>query len=180
MSNTKLTPKQQMFVVEYLVDLNATKAAMRAGYSDNEKSAGVQGSRLLENVKIKAAIETAMAERGKRTEITGDTVLKRINTYADFDPAEFYNQNGKLKSIHDIPLEVRKCIKSIKIFEEFEGFGQDRKQIGETVEVTWLDRLKANELLGRHHKLFTDKIEIEDKTAISERIRRARARAQKK
>ena len=70
------THKQQCFVEEYLIDLNATQVAIRAGYS--EKTANEQGSRLLANVSVAAAIEEAMAERSERTKVTQDYVLETI------------------------------------------------------------------------------------------------------
>jgi phage terminase small subunit len=72
----KLTPKQQRFVSEYLIDLNATQAAIWAGYS--EKTANEQGARLLAKVSVQAAIGEAMKEREKRTEISQDYVLHGI------------------------------------------------------------------------------------------------------
>lgn len=74
-SETGLTPKQAAFVSEYLVDLNATQAAIRAGYS--ARTANEQAARLLANVSVSAAIATAMAARSERTEITQDMVLER-------------------------------------------------------------------------------------------------------
>lgn len=71
-----LTDKQKMFVKEYLIDLNATQAAIRAGYS--EKTANEQGSRLLANVKVAEAVKHEMQERSKRVEIEADWVLKTI------------------------------------------------------------------------------------------------------
>ncbi len=73
MTNIAMTPKQQRFVTEYLVDLNATQAAIRAGYS--EKTARSQGQRLLTNVDIAMAIEAGQAKRSERTEVTQDYVL---------------------------------------------------------------------------------------------------------
>jgi phage terminase small subunit len=73
MSGRKLTPKQRLFIKEYLVDLNATQAAIRAGYS--VYTANEQGSRLLANVSIKSAIKEEMDKRAKRTEIDIDRVL---------------------------------------------------------------------------------------------------------
>ena len=72
----KLTAKQERFVAEYLIDLNATQAAIRAGYA--EKGAAVEGSRLLANPKVAAAVAAAKAERTERTEITQDYVLNTI------------------------------------------------------------------------------------------------------
>ena len=73
---SKLTTKQQLFVDEYLVDLNATRAAIRAGYS--EKTAEFQASRLLKNVKIEKALSIRMKARERRTAITHDKVLEDI------------------------------------------------------------------------------------------------------
>jgi hypothetical protein len=81
-----LTAKQQRFVEEYLVDLNATAAAIRAGYS--EKTARSIGHELLSKPEIQAAIEAALAERSKRTEITADDVLQRLWSIASADPNE--------------------------------------------------------------------------------------------
>ena len=72
----ELTPKQRAFVREYLLDLNATQAAIRAGYS--ERSAHVEGVRLLKNAKVDAAVSAAMHLRAHRTEITSDRVLKEL------------------------------------------------------------------------------------------------------
>jgi len=71
-----LSPKQKMFVKEYLVDLNATQAAIRAGYS--AKTANAAAGRLLTKVSVAAAIQAAKAERAERLEIKADDVLKGI------------------------------------------------------------------------------------------------------
>lgn len=81
-----LTDKQRRFVDEYLVDLNATQAAIRAGYS--EKTANEQGNRLLAKVSIATAIQDAMKARGKRTQITADKVLQRWWDLANVDVNE--------------------------------------------------------------------------------------------
>lgn len=73
---TELTPKQRAFVREYLIDLNATQAAIRAGYA--ESGASVEGSRLLANAKIKAAVDAAMQNRAERVGITADMVLAEL------------------------------------------------------------------------------------------------------
>jgi phage terminase small subunit len=82
-SKMALTDKQQRFVEEYLIDLNATKAAIRAGYS--AKTANEQGSRLLANVSVFAAVSAAQEERSKRTAITADQVLQELWAIASAD-----------------------------------------------------------------------------------------------
>lgn len=85
-NSNELTPRQSAFVQEYLVDLCATQAAVRAGYS--AKTAEQQGARLLGNVKVSAAVTAAQADRSKRTAITADGVLRRLWTIATADPRE--------------------------------------------------------------------------------------------
>lgn len=81
-----INPKQARFVDEYLVDLNATQAATRAGYS--AKTAFVQASKMLSNPKIQQAVAGRMADREQRTEITQDMVLKMYYQIATADPSE--------------------------------------------------------------------------------------------
>jgi len=81
-----LTPKQARFVEEYLIDLNATQAALRAGYAP--KGAAVEGARLLINAKVAGAITRAQTERSERTQITQDEVLKHFWAIARADPNE--------------------------------------------------------------------------------------------
>ena len=81
-----LNPKQKMFAREYIIDMNATQAAIRAGYS--EKTAYSQGQRLLKNVEVQAEIQKCMQKRAERTDITADDVLKRWAELAQADPNE--------------------------------------------------------------------------------------------
>lgn len=71
-----MTPKQERFVAEYLVDLNATQAAIRAGYS--AKTANEQGSQLLAKLSVRAAVDEALAKRAGKLEITAEKVLRDI------------------------------------------------------------------------------------------------------
>lgn len=157
MAKSDLTPKQQMFVDAYLIDLNATKAAIKAGYS--EKTAQEQGSRLLLNVMVAASIQAAMDKRSAKFEVSADKVLSRLDAIGGVDIADAYTTNGALKNIHDIPAEVRKCIASIETLEKFEYIGGENVKIGDLVKVKFWDKIKSNELIGKHLKLFTDKIE---------------------
>lgn len=77
----KLTPKQQRFVEEYLIDLNATQAAIRAGYS--KKTAEVQGPRLLGNVRVQEAVKKAIDERSEESGVTVERIWKGLLTEAE-------------------------------------------------------------------------------------------------
>jgi phage terminase small subunit len=93
---TDLTPKQQLFVQEYLVDLNATAAYRRAGYEARGNSAEVNASRLLSKAKIFAAIQEAFRARVERTQITQDRVLLEYArlAFSDLREVASWNEHG--------------------------------------------------------------------------------------
>lgn len=138
-----LTPKQERFVAEYLIDLNATQAATRAGYS--AKTANEQGARLLANVSVRSALQEAMERRTKRLEATADDVLREITRLAMFDPADLTNVKGP-EDIKALPEDVRRAIV---------GWSWDR-QGRFTVKMV---KEGALDMLGRHHGLFKDRVE---------------------
>lgn len=143
----KLTPKQAMFVKEYLVDLNATQAAIRAGYS--AKTASEQGTRLLGNVKIQAALGEIQQARGNRLEVTADRIEKELAkiAFAKVNGAvEWDALTAKLKSSDELPDEVLATIQEIS-------------QTAHGIKIKQYDKLKALELLGRRHGMFVDKVE---------------------
>ncbi len=140
----KLTPKQQRFAEEYLIDLNATQAAIRAGYS--KRTAEKIGSENLRKPEVAEKIQLQMQERGARTGITADRVLKEIERLAMFDPADLIKITGP-KDILALPEDVRRAITGWK-WDKMGNF------------VVTMAKQGALEMLGRHHKLFTDKTEM--------------------
>ncbi len=149
---------QQKFAEEYLIDLNATEAAKRAGYSS--KTAESQGCRLLTNVKVQSEIERLRKNQSERTNITADTVLQELLRIARTDIEGAFTEDMTLKPLHKIPEDIRRAIAGVEIFEEFQGKGKDREFIGYTKKVKFWEKTKALELLGKHLKLFTDNINV--------------------
>ena len=145
-----LTDKQKLFVREYLVDLNATAAAERAGYS--AKTSRSQGQRLLTNVDIQKAVQDAMKHREARTEVTQDRVVEELAKIAFGDATDFAAvEDGAvvIKDTKDLPRDQRAAIAGIK-----------RGKNG--IEVTRYDKMRALELLGKHLGLFDQKTDRED------------------
>ena len=137
--NKGLTDKQKVFCQEYLIDLNATQSAIRAGYS--EKTARSQAQRLLTKVDIQAEIQNGMNKRSKKIEITADYVL------------------GNLKEIGE------RCMQRVPVMiRDLDGWIQKTEVNNKGEEVgVWefqaMGAIKSNELLGKHIKLFTEKVE---------------------
>ena len=152
-----LTAKQSAFVREYLVDLNATQAAIRAGYSP--ESAANIGYENLRKPEIEAAIAAAVAERSKRVEVTADEVLRELKRIALSDIRRAYTEGGRLKPISEMPEDIARVVAGIETEELWGGQGEDRAQVGDTVKIKLWDKLRALELLGKHLKLYTDKHE---------------------
>ena len=153
MAARKLTPKQAEFVRQYLVDLNATQAAIRAGYS--EKTAYRIGAELLQKTSVAEAIATAQAKREQRTEITADRVVSELAKIAFADPRELMEwgpEGVKLKDSAELTEE-----QAASVAEVSETTTKD----GGSLRLKKHDKVKALELLGRHLGMFTDKVKNE-------------------
>ncbi|EKF8202501.1 terminase small subunit [Pseudomonas aeruginosa] len=143
-----LTKKQRLFVEEYLVDLNATQAAIRSGYST--RRAAEIGYQLLQRPEVAQAIQAAMAERSKRTEVEADYVIRRLREIDEMDVLDILEDDGSFRSIRDWPKAWRQFLSGIEIAELFEGRGDDRRIAGVLRKVKWPDKLRNLELLSRH------------------------------
>ncbi|HBO5043074.1 TPA: terminase small subunit [Pseudomonas aeruginosa] len=143
-----LTKKQRLFVDEYLIDLNATQAAIRAGYSP--RRATEIGYQLLQRPEVAQAIQAAMAERSKRTEVEADYVIRRLREIDEMDVLDILEDDGSFRSIRDWPRAWRQFLSGIEIAELFEGRGDDRRIAGVLRKVKWPDKLRNLELLSRH------------------------------
>lgn len=147
----KLTEKQQRFVEEYLIDLNATQAAIRAGYS--VKTANEQGSQNLAKLSIQQAIAEQMAERSKRTGINQDRVVLELAKIALVKMTDIVDNQGRIKS--DASPDDLACIESVKYKESESDTGSSVER-----EVKIASKLKALELLGKHLGMWNDKLDV--------------------
>ena len=144
-----LKGKSARFVLEYLIDLNATQAAIRAGYSP--KTARSPGHRLLTNVAIAEAIRTASLARSKRMKTDADWVLARLRMEADADLADIYEPDGSIMSLDKMPPIWRTgLIASIEVEEIWEGVGENRKLVGRKSRVRISDRFSRLLAIGNH------------------------------
>ncbi len=147
----KLTEKQQRFVEEYLIDLNATQADVRAGYS--AKTADQQGSRMLANVKVQQEIGERMAERSRRIGVNQDRVVVELSKIAFVKMTDIVDEQGKIKDgASDDDLA---CIESVKYKESSGDSGGSVER-----EVKLSSKLKALELLGKHLGMWNSKLDV--------------------
>lgn len=154
-----LTPKQQRFVEEYLIDLNATQAAIRAGYS--EKTAKEIGSENLTKPNIANAIQEAQNKRTEQTQIDAAYVLKRLVEIDQMDVLDIMDDQMKIRPVNEWPKVWRQYVVNLENLELSDGEGCFKK-------IKWPDKVKNLELLGRHVSVgaFKDKVEHSGKLEI--------------
>lgn len=160
-----LTDKQRLFVQEYLVDCNATQAAIRAGYSS--KTAGATGAENLKKPQIQIAIRAAMDARIERTQMTQDEVLAELAAIARCDMRDFltFADNGEVYvDWSAMPKGATKLIREITQEVYLEGMGEDAQQVKRT-KFKLHSKLDALKLLGTHMGMFAQrhKLEVQDK-----------------
>ena len=145
----KLKGKQQRFVDEYLIDLNATQAAIRAGYS--EKTAKQMGCENLSKPDVQKAINLGKDKRSERTQFDADWLLKRLVAEAEADIADLYEASGALKPVHMWPEIWRKgLVGGLDVQQQFTY--EDGHQVPDGVinKIKLSDRVKRLEMIGKH------------------------------
>lgn len=144
-----MTAKQQRFCEEYLIDLNATRAAIRAGYSP--KSAKTNGPRLLENAGVRARLETMMAHLSRRTGVSAERVVRELARVAFASMPDVVDmRTATLRP--DATDDDRAAIASVRV--------KDGDMFTER-EVRMCDKVRALELLGKHLGAFTDNVRVD-------------------
>lgn len=147
MSN--LTARQERFVAEYLIDLNATQAATRAGYS--ARTANEQGARLLANVSVRSAIEAAKEKRQEKSGITAARVVQEIARLAFFDPRKLLTSDGEPVPIQDLDDDTAAAIAGLETATEK---GRDGDGATHIRKYKIADKNSALEKLAKHLGIY--------------------------
>lgn len=166
-----LTPKQERFVAEYLIDLNATQAAIRAGYS--EKTAPEQASRLLSNVKVSVAVQAAMKARSERTEITQDMVLRELAKigFSDIRKVVRWGATERVTTEDQEGKPVTDTFHGLRLISADEIDDDTAAAISEVSEgrdglkVKLHDKKGALVDIGKHIGMFKERVELTGKDA---------------
>lgn len=169
----RLTARQRAFVLEYMVDLCGKSAAIRAGYAPTYADREAAG--LLGLPKVQAALEEQLAAREMRTRITADRVLAEIGKIALADIGQMFDETGEVRSIKDMPPDLRAAVASFEVETSERGEGA----ILNTAKVRMSDKMAALTLLCRHMSLLNDKLEVTAKVDAAQSILAARQRLRK-
>ncbi|MBU2685926.1 MAG: terminase small subunit, partial [Gammaproteobacteria bacterium] len=155
--NGELTPKQAKFVDEYLIDLNATQAAIRAKYAP--KSAESKASQLLSLIKVQKAIQKRRDELSIKAQISQEWVLERYKRLVEYHLDDIYDETGKLKSFDQIPKNALYAIQGFKnLNNKSTSEGKYGSKVSETLlqEIKLPDKRGVLDSLARHLGMFAD------------------------
>lgn len=158
----------ERFCLEVLNRKPNVRAYMLAYPDSDYSSACASSTRLLRDDKITSRIAYLKEEQRNRLKMSADDVIMGLEMATRFDPADLLNPDGSLVPIHNLPPEVRLCIEKVEYDEITIGEGVNRKNIGRTAKVHVISKARAYELLGRHHKLFVDKVIHEHKFSLED------------
>lgn len=152
---TKLPQRQLRFVEEYLLELNATKAAIKAGYS--EKTARQIGSRLLTNMAIKSVINQRLKKQGDKNEELKQKVINEIGRIAFFDVRKAFDNEGKPLPVHQLDDDTAASIAGIEVEVEHSKtrkINEDGEDVGDSIQ-TEIARTHKFKLADKHSALAT-------------------------
>lgn len=163
---TGLTPAMEAFAREYVVDLDGGRAVVAAGYKiKNRVTAQTKASHLLKRPDVAALVAQLKGAQFQRLDLKADDVLREVMRLADLDPGKLFDAKGQLRPVHELPEDVRRCIASI----EYDSNGLPK--------IRFWSKVEALGLLGKHFKLFVERLEVKDVTDRAAALARARARA---
>ena len=145
----RLTDKQKRFVAEYLVDLNATQAAIRAGYSQN--TARAIGCENLTKPDIQQAIQEERAKLSKRTEITQERVLQEYARIAFFDPRKMFDKEGNPLNVNELDDDTAAAVAGLEVVREFD---EDTGVTSFTKKYKITNKLGALDSIAKHLGMF--------------------------
>lgn len=168
-----MTPKQERFVAEYLVDLNATQAAIRAGFS--EKSATAIGAEYLRKPHIAAAVAAKKSVQLANVELTATRVLEEMRRLAFSDVGVLFDDKGNLRPVHTLSPEDRSAIAGLEVIIKNAEAGDGKTDKVHKLKL-W-DKTRALEMLGRHFKLLTDTINVTADDLLIDKLLAGRKRA---
>ncbi len=171
----KLNHRYELFAKEYVIDFNGSRAAQASGI--REAGSRVWASRALTKPNVKRRIDELLSARASKLEVKAERVLEELAKLAFLDPRKFYNDDGSLRQVAELDADTAACLAGIEQEKLYEHFGKGQaKNVGTITKIKFHDKGQNLERLGRHLKLFTEKVEISGDNALLARLLAGRNR----
>ena len=165
------TADKVRFAEEYVSNGENASKAYRTVHPDvTIDSAQSLGPRLSKMPEVRKLIDAARLDALKDLKVTTNTVLKALLNILMFDPKDLVEDDGTMVALKDIPYEARMALAGVEVSEMFEGSGAGRERVGMLHKYKTNDRVRAAELIGKHLKMWTDKLEVDEKITLSQMI----------
>ncbi len=171
-----MNDKHRRFVAEYRKDLNATQAAIRAGYSP--KTAHSQGPRLLENVEIAELLKETTSQQLEKADLSATRTLEEMRRLAFSNVQDLFDANGDMVPIHKLTREQAACISSLEVIMKNATSGDGK--IDRVLKIKVWDKPKVMEMLGKHFALLTERVHHTADDALVSALATGRLRAAKR
>jgi phage terminase small subunit len=171
-----MNARQTRFVAEYRKDLNATQAAIRAGYS--KKTAASLGERLLRHVEIAAAVRANTAKQLEQADLSATRTLEEMRRISISNVQDLFDEHGDLKPLHTLSREAAACIASLEVIMKNATAGDGK--IDRVLKIKIWDKPRVLEMLGKHFALLTERVKLEGDEALIDALKQGRLRAAEK
>ncbi len=168
--------RHETFCREYIIDLNGTRAAIAAGYT--KKGAHVTASRMLSNPKVQGRLAELQKEKADKLDLSAEKVLGELSRLGFSNMLDYVTiKNGEaLIDVSKLTREQAAAIQEITVDEYVDGRGKDAREV-KRIRIKLADKNRSLENLGRHLKLFTEKMEFSATDGLAEKLAAARKRA---
>ena len=169
--------RHDRFCREYIKDLNGKRAAIAVGYS--AKTADAAASRLLSNVKVQTLVATLTKKHADKLDLSAEKVLSELSRmgFSNFlDYVNITEEGDAFVDLSSLTQEQAAAIQEVTVNEYVEGKGKHARKVKRT-KLKLVDKIRSLDLLGRHLKLFTEKVEVSGTAGLAEALAAARKRA---
>ncbi|EKT4486707.1 TPA: terminase small subunit [Shewanella algae] len=163
----KYTDFERRFIAAYVELSSKKEAAVKAG-SKSKEPAKV-GYITYNRPHVREAIDWHINKSFEEAGVSSERIIRELAMVAFADMAPIFNEDGSLKPFKEWPQHCRRALSGLEVDELFEGQGEDREQIGFTKKFKQWNKVAALELLGKHKKMWTDKVEVAERPKVIRR-----------
>ena len=169
--------RHEIFAREYVKDLNGTRAAIAAGYG--EKGAHVRASQLLRNRKVQGLLAKLTKKHADKLDLSAEKVLSELSSMGFSNMLDYIKpteEGSAYVHLSNLTREQSAAIQEVTVDEYVEGKGKHARKVKRT-KLKLVDKIRSLELLGKHLKLFTERVEVTGMAGLADAIAEARKRA---